>query len=250
MKHPGVRKLQLDENNFAILKSTNCKNIHSDVKQLINLMGIASSQAQGLNHVITTYESFISSPNKIYMLCSHDHTTAFAFLKVGYRNLFLWDPEGQQHELKILCLLDFFTHPNCQRKGYGKQMIDKMLQTEHLEMQQIPIDKPSNLCFQFMKKHFGLENYIPQSNNFVVFDQFWLSIPLPPVLNQRHPSITPKIAPSKFGNHVQINQKLSSDFNPKPKIAVPKTQNPTKLPQINPPSRHHGALNPITWLPY
>ncbi len=34
-------------------------------------------------------------------------------------------------------------------------------------------DKPSEKLFGFLKKHYGLSSYIPQNNNYVIFDKYW-----------------------------------------------------------------------------
>ena len=167
MQHPGVRRLNPDKNGFAILTGRSCRNAPEDLINLINKIGIASSKAQGLSHIITTYNSFAGSDMKMYILVSDDHKSVLGFVKIGPRNLFLWDRIGVQHERKGICLLDFFTYPECQRRGYGKKMIDEMLKDNRMEMSQIPIDRPSSLCLSFMAKHFGLVDYVPQSNNFV-----------------------------------------------------------------------------------
>jgi alpha-tubulin N-acetyltransferase 1 len=52
-------------------------------------------------------------------------------------------------------------------------MVDRMLEHQRLEMRQVPIDRPSALCLSFMSRQFGLADYIPQANQFVVFDEFW-----------------------------------------------------------------------------
>jgi alpha-tubulin N-acetyltransferase 1 len=109
----------------------------------------------------------------MYILTTENGKKALGFVKIGMRNLFLWDKKGVQHEKKIMCLLDFFVVPTCQRKGYGRKLIDAMLEDCGLQMKQIPIDRPSSLCLAFMKKHFGLWSFLQQVNNFVVFDEFW-----------------------------------------------------------------------------
>ncbi|OHT06814.1 hypothetical protein TRFO_25123 [Tritrichomonas foetus] len=173
MEHPGIRRLNPDQNGIAMLTSRQCRKVQDDLMNLINKIGLASSRAQGLNHVITTFSSFSNSDCKMYILLDDEMKRVVGFVKVGVRNLFLWDKKGVQHERKGLCLLDFFTYPQCQRKGYGKKMIDSMLSDQRLEMAQIPIDRPSNLCLSFMAKHFGLRNPINQANNFVVFDEYF-----------------------------------------------------------------------------
>jgi alpha-tubulin N-acetyltransferase 1 len=173
MEHPGVRRLHPDESHFVVFTSRDVKSIHDDVRSLINRLGAASSSSQGLPHVITSFSSFCGSDNTIYILLDDVNQKAVGFIKVGRRHLFLWDRAGAQHEITGLCLLDFFTMPECQRRGYGKRMIDRILHDNGLEMRQIPIDRPSSLCLAFMKKHFGLEEFFPQANSFVVFDEFW-----------------------------------------------------------------------------
>ena len=175
MEHPGVKRLPVGEDNIAILWPSMVKRFHDDVKKLIDELGQLSSKLQGLKHVITTFQSFFNGDNKLYILVSEDKSKALGFLKVGPRHLYFWDNSGGQKEFNILCLLDFCVCPNSQRKGYGKILIDKMLETECKEMHQIPIDKPSPLCLSFMKKHFGLSRFVPQSNHYVVFDEFWMS---------------------------------------------------------------------------
>lgn len=230
MEERAVKKLHPDSDHFVILHAREARSLPEDVKAIINKMGIASSKAQGLNHIITSFSSFISGDNTIYMLLDDENKMVLGFIKVGYRNLFLWDRNGSQHEMKILCLLDFFTYPACQRKGYGKMMIDKMLADQNKQMRQIPIDKPSPLCLSFMKKHFGLSEYLPQSNNYVVFDQFWES---------------PKLNGKNNEGNVMPKPLLTPNNKPKPKIMAP---------LINPihrsPAPRRQQLNPITWLPY
>lgn len=48
-------------------------------------------------------------------------------LKVGRKRLFVYDLQGNQHELMPLCLLDFFIYTTEQRKGHGKHLFDFML---------------------------------------------------------------------------------------------------------------------------
>jgi alpha-tubulin N-acetyltransferase 1 len=173
MDHPGVRRLSPGPDGIVIIASRQCRKVHDEVSGLINQLGLASSRAQGLSHIITTYSSFAGSDMKLYILTTDGGKKALGFVKVGVRNLFLWDRKGVQHEKKLLCLLDFFTVQTCQRKGYGKKMIDAMLEDCGLQMKQMPIDRPSSLCLSFMKKHFGLSSFLPQANNYVVFDEFW-----------------------------------------------------------------------------
>lgn len=235
MQHPGARRLNPDANGIATLTARQSRNATDDLMNLINKIGLASSRAQGLNHVITTYSSFSNSDCKMYILLGDDHKTVYGFVKIGTRNLFLWDRKGIQHERKGICLLDFITYPQCQRKGYGKKMIDAMLKDNNLEMSQIPIDRPSTLCLSFMAKHFGLKEYVNQNNNFVVFDQFWEGIKekndLPPALQfPSRQQVKFTLPPRKENQQGRANTPISN-----------------VLKQIcnNPSKRTH--YNPITW---
>lgn len=128
MQHPGIHQLSpLDDENIAIVRPCMCSRPDANLIEMINKIGIASSQAQGLSHIITTFSAFMSDDgNKLYILLNEEHDTILGFLKIGPRHLFMWDHSGIQHEMNITCLLDFFTYQVCQRKGYGKKLIDYM----------------------------------------------------------------------------------------------------------------------------
>jgi alpha-tubulin N-acetyltransferase 1 len=222
MNHPGVRLLRPDaSDHIATVLPSQLAATRQDLMFLINELGQASSRTQGLSTIITTYSSFAQSDNKLYILVSDDGLSAVGFLKVGTRHLFLWDRLGTQHELEPLCLLDFFIYPEQQRKGYGRRLINRMLSEEGLQMHGIPIDRPSSLCLNFMRRHFGLSHFLVQANKFVVFDEFWTDCP---------PDL------------------------PKGQARTPVKKSVPERTQIPPHAKTPGAkrtgLNPITWQPY
>jgi hypothetical protein len=96
MEHLGVKRLIPDENGIVMLCARQTTKFHPDISSLITQLGIASSRAQGLGHVITNFNTFINSDNKIYVLISGDGKKCVGFVKVGTRNLFLWDRKGVQ----------------------------------------------------------------------------------------------------------------------------------------------------------
>ena len=49
------------------------------------------------------------------------------FLKTGSKKLFIYDRQGNQHEMEPLCILDFYVHESCQRQGSGKRLFEVML---------------------------------------------------------------------------------------------------------------------------
>jgi alpha-tubulin N-acetyltransferase 1 len=223
MTQAGVRFLVPDPtDHIATVLPPEIATPHQDFIMLINELGQASSRTQGLSSIITTYSSFAQSDCKLYILVSDDGRTALGFLKVGPRHLFLWDRLGDQHELEPLCLLDFFIYPQYQRKGYGRRLVYRMLREEGMEMHQMPIDRPSLLCLSFMKKHFGMSQYVVQANKFVVFDEFW---------GGGGPRSVPKS---------------------QPRTPVKRTQSgsPAVPQHARTPGAKRSGLNPITWLPY
>ena len=83
-------------------------------------------------------------------------------LKVGEKKLFIYDNQGQNHEMSPLCVLDFYVCEQQQRKGYGKSIFDMMLHMENARSEHIAIDRPSEKSVRFLKKHYNLKNPIPQ----------------------------------------------------------------------------------------
>ena len=51
-------------------------------------------------------------------------------LKVGRKNLYLFDKNGDNKQYQPLCILDFYIHESQQRKGYGKKLYQYMLQVD------------------------------------------------------------------------------------------------------------------------
>jgi hypothetical protein len=54
-------------------------------------------------------------------------------------------------------------------------LFDKMLVNERLEAKNLAYDRPSEKLINFLDKYFGLNDYIPQNNNFVVFKDYFTS---------------------------------------------------------------------------
>lgn len=95
-------------------------------------------------------------------------------LKIGNKKLFIRDEVGNVKEIEPLCVLDFYVHESCQRTGFGKYLFEYMLDNEKIEPYKMGYDRPSEKLLSFLKKHYGLEHYVPQVNNFVVFNSYFL----------------------------------------------------------------------------
>jgi len=72
-----------------------------------------------------------------------------------------------------LCVLDFYVCEKIQRSGYGKQIFEKMLECENVDPAKLGYDRPSPKLMGFLKKHYGLTDYIPQNNNYVIFQDYF-----------------------------------------------------------------------------
>ena len=104
-------------------------------------------------------------------------------LKVGPRKLFIRQNSGEIREIMPLCVLDFYVHESVQRGGHGKMLFEEMLRKENdVHPAKLAYDRPSPKLIGFLGKHYGLKSYVPQNNNYIVFNQYW--DPNPPPINK------------------------------------------------------------------
>lgn len=136
-------------------------------------MGVASQKAQSLPVAITTATKFFGSPNRIYMQIDCKQSKVLGFLKTGERKLFIRNDGGNIKEILPICVLDFYVHESCQRGGIGKKLFELMLNREYVTPEKLAYDRPSSKLFSFLAKHYNLKQYVPQNNNFVVFNQYF-----------------------------------------------------------------------------
>jgi alpha-tubulin N-acetyltransferase 1 len=76
-------------------------------------------------------------------------------------------------EMKPLSVLDFFVDATVQRGGHGRALFDNMLAYMNSSPALIAYDRPSHKLMGFLAKHFNLRDYVPQNNNYVVFDDYF-----------------------------------------------------------------------------
>ena len=140
--------------------------------QAIDDMGKGSRLAQGLNTVLTSVQRLVENPtHRLYLLC--EGRLCLGILKVGPKKLFIRGKTGQLNEIDPLCVLDFYVHESQQRNGHGRMLFDYMLAAEDVQPHRLGYDRPSPKFLGFLRKHFSLSDYVPQSNNFVVFTQYF-----------------------------------------------------------------------------
>jgi len=145
---------------------------------LLEELGKRSAVAQGLRKPVTFGLPASLGDQRVYLLV--DGNTALGFLKVGRKRLFVAaatsgfvDVRDAFREIEPLCALDFYVHESCQRSGHGRRLFDAMLQRERTAPAELGYDRPSPKLLAFMKRHFGLTKFQPQSNNFVVYDAYF-----------------------------------------------------------------------------
>lgn len=118
-------------------------------------MGQASAVAQKLQTPVTSSVKFSHSDQVIYLmvdLLENAYVDSFSsviltiivlnnglffcrvvgFLKMGWKNLFIFDTEGSYIKRHCFCCLDFYIHESKQRQGYGKKLFDFMLRVSNI----------------------------------------------------------------------------------------------------------------------
>eukprot|EP00727_Mastigamoeba_balamuthi_P014693 m51a1_g985 hypothetical protein (273) ;mRNA; f:463449-464750 len=123
--------------------------------QIEQLCGIID--AQGLGAPVTSYATLVNNPDqRLYLYC--DGGRVCGILKVGHKRLFIRPPGGTGYvDMNPLCCLDIYVETELQRGGVGRAMYEAFLRREGVEAH----------------RHYGLVSYVPQNNNFVVFDKYF-----------------------------------------------------------------------------
>ncbi|XP_018550998.1 alpha-tubulin N-acetyltransferase 1 isoform X2 [Lates calcarifer] len=169
----------LDHSLVAGRKSAGRPDLQAHIATVIDELGRASAKAQQLTAPITSASKLQSQRHQLYLLKDGESNggrgMVVGFLKVGYKKLFLLDRQGVHIEAEPLCVLDFYIAENLQRHGYGLELFDFMLQHKNVEPVLMAYDRPSPKFLSFLAKHYCLTQSVPQVNNFVVFEGFFLN---------------------------------------------------------------------------
>lgn len=125
--------------------------------------------------MITTFAKFSSATEQQdqTMYLKVEGKKAIGFIKIGHRKLFIRTRTNALVEMTPLCVLDFYVSERCQRGGFGKEIFDAMLEVEQTSAHRLAYDRPSGKLLPFLAKHFGLKSYVPQNNNYVVYDEYF-----------------------------------------------------------------------------
>ncbi|XP_008279561.1 alpha-tubulin N-acetyltransferase 1 isoform X3 [Stegastes partitus] len=169
----------LDQSLVAGRRSAGRPDLQAHIATVIDELGRASAKAQQLTAPITSASKLQTQKHQLYLLkdgeSSGGRGLIVGFLKVGYKKLFLLDRQGVHIEAEPLCVLDFYIAENLQRHGYGLELFDFMLQHKNFEPVMMAYDRPSPKFLSFLAKHYCLTQSVPQVNNFVVFEGFFLN---------------------------------------------------------------------------
>ncbi|GAB5367754.1 hypothetical protein AAMO2058_001258300 [Amorphochlora amoebiformis] len=186
------------------------RHARTKITDIINRMGSASSKAQGLGAIITSSAKLMTNMHnaqRVYLIRDKKSSNKCnGLLKIGRKKLFVRNNNSARViELNAHCVLDFYVHQSCQRQGVGKKLFDFMLNSEQLPASKFAIDRPSEKCLAFLKKHYGLSNFTPQNNNFVIFEEYFSENPT----SARSATISAGI--EKTSGRLS-NSQVSSDF--------------------------------------
>ncbi|XP_017304256.2 alpha-tubulin N-acetyltransferase-like, partial [Diaphorina citri] len=138
------------------------------MSEILDKIGWASAVAQGLQKPITSALKMQNSEHILYLLTDRTgglkkHGLVIGLLKMGWKNLYLFDKAGKCVQKNTLCVLDFYVHESMQRQGCGNILFEHMLQDMNVKAHQLAIDKPSQKFLCFLNKHYGLNQIVPQN---------------------------------------------------------------------------------------
>eukprot|EP00826_Nyctotherus_ovalis_P042165 TRINITY_DN430_c0_g1_i9.p2 TRINITY_DN430_c0_g1~~TRINITY_DN430_c0_g1_i9.p2 ORF type:complete len:178 (-),score=50.79 TRINITY_DN430_c0_g1_i9:282-815(-) len=127
-----------------------------------------------------------------------------------------------------LCVLDFYVYEKIQRSGFGKKVFEKMLECEGVEPEKLAYDRPSPKLIGFLRKHYGLVDYIPQNNNYVIFQDYFNPASKPRKAQALEQMAKPKAVPKSEPFHKQEGAKAIavSRVEEQKEFNKPQTQKP------------------------
>lgn len=97
----------------------------------------------------------MKSDEHIYIV-SDSTSNAIGFVKVGHRHLYYYDRHGKVFEIDPLCVLDFYVREEYQRQGFGRAVIDFMIQvflSQFCMSLRDILTKPSAPCRRSARSH-------------------------------------------------------------------------------------------------
>lgn len=140
--------------------------------EAIDEMGKRSAKAQGLKKPITSHHQMLGCDNRLFL--SVERNAVRGLIRCGGRQLFMRRRADSDYvQVNPLSVLDFYVCESLQRSGEGKRLFEHMCQHEATCAAALGYDRPSSKFIGFLRKHYGLKSYTPQSNHFLLFDDYW-----------------------------------------------------------------------------
>ena len=145
--------LECDENGFAILEGSYKNRIVPGftlyVNEIIDQMGLLSFQSQKLSTIITSSQKFFTSNDRIDL--KGFKNKVLDFIKVGIQKLYVRDKYFNYHNVSPVCVIDFYVHESCQRKGIGKELFEYMVNFERKVPEEMAYQRPTSSLLNFYK---------------------------------------------------------------------------------------------------
>ncbi|GLI67225.1 hypothetical protein VaNZ11_011162, partial [Volvox africanus] len=160
-----------DAKRIGALKPENQQNL----AKVLDVFGKKSAVAQGLQTPVTDIHRLRTTDQRLYLYMYRQSTKTVVLggLKVGTKRLYVRTITADLREIEPICVLDFYVHESCQRRGIGKALFEHFLNTEGCDPASLAYDRPSPKLLAFLGKHYGLQEHVPQSNNYVVFNRYF-----------------------------------------------------------------------------
>lgn len=214
---------------------------------IINSLGQQSATSQSLPTIITTYDKLMNNTDNQILFISIDSlqpNTVNGYIKLGYKNLYYYHSNGVIHQLSTqLCVLDFYVVETVQRHGVGKQLFDTTLQYYNTQPYKLAYDRPSHKLIAFLLKHYKLDKYIPQRNNYVVYNQYFDSIQtnMSTPLQRRINTLQSQQSPDTLDQFVHTHQtNTQNQYDRKSSISQPNNYNISSI-IFNDITNHHAS---------
>lgn len=152
---------------------TECAVAKKKMEWCIEQLGEMSAKAQRLHTSVTSIRQ-MSDKNSIYLLASLQEGLVVGLLKVGRKDLYLFDEQSKlSSHRETPAILDFYVHESHQRRGLGKRLFEYMLADQGWSVGKCAVDRPSAMMRSFLAKHYQLVHTVPQANKFVLYKDFF-----------------------------------------------------------------------------
>mmetsp|Transcript_2614 Transcript_2614/g.7792 ORF Transcript_2614/g.7792 Transcript_2614/m.7792 type:complete len:585 (-) Transcript_2614:536-2290(-) len=170
---PGINVSMWDREALGKLS----KEQLSQMRAMVDVFGRLSGTAQGLPAPVTDLTRMQAYGHVLYLATVRTGASTMQVLgglKVGTKCLFLHSPGCDKYlEISATCVLDFYVHESCQRSGIGLALLERFLSDSGRTAAMLAYDRPSPKLKAFLAKHFGLVKFVPQINNYVVYNDFF-----------------------------------------------------------------------------